>query len=265
VTVGGALYIAVAAARDVLRLFRWAMWEGPVTWLDLKESVVAVPLVWVYQVENVIELGVLFAAVVALWGVLWWLIQPIRVVHSSQVRSGRMASGLPEVVDVFDDKQVARVAAAFNDDVVGRVLRSLAVWRPHHRITNEAELQSSLWLHFAESGFSVAREVWMGRAGRVDLVLDESVAVELKFGALRANERNRVMGQSTTYANYWSGRGPILVVCVDAPESRIREVSLNAESWNRTLAERNAGDLPAPILVVKQLGTTAGNRPGRGS
>jgi hypothetical protein len=252
---GAATYIGLAATRDVLRIFRYTMWEGPVKWLGLEETGFAAPFVWLYKAENMIELGVFVAAVGALLGVLTWVLQAPRPPQASQIRSARIASSLPHLVDVQDGAAIGRVASSFHGDLVGRVMRSLGEWRAETPIESEADLHSRLRMHFISQGFAVASEVWVGRIGRVDLVLDDAVAVELKFGALRANERNRVMGQSAMYAGLWTGRGPVLIVCVDAPEARLAEVSQSAVTWNRALPDKEQdGELPAPIIVMTRVG-----------
>jgi hypothetical protein len=257
-TLGGVSYIALAALRDVLRIFRFATWKGPISWFDLENTAIATPLVWVYNVENVVEVAIVLSATAALCGVVAWVSRPVRPVQGSQIRTARMASSLPPVVDVQDEATISRVAGSFHGDMVGRVMRSLGQWQAESPIEDEADLHRRLRYHFISAGFTVGSEVWMGRVGRVDLVLDETVAVELKFGALRATERNRVMGQSTTYANYWTGRGPIIVVCVDAPEARLTEVSQSVIAWNRALSDKeHNGSLPAPIIVLHQVGSSA--------
>ena len=96
-------------------------------------------------------------------------------------------------------------------------------------------------------------EVQIGDRNRVDLVLNAVVAIELKFGKLKANERNRVLGQSVTYAQRWYGRGPLLVICFGAPADRVSHVTDQARRWNKDLGGDSA-DLPAPILVISQTG-----------
>lgn len=256
VTAGAVTYVALAATRDVLRLFRFVMWEGPISWFGLDDTFVATPLLWVYQLENLFEFGILLSALAAVIGVTVWALQPPRIVQTSQVLSARMASTLPHVVDVRDSAAINKVSSLFHGDVVGRTLRSLSDWRSDELISDEAELHRKLRYHFASQGFSVGSEVWIGKVGRVDLVLDDVVVIELKYGRLRANERNRVMGQSTTYANNWTGRGPVIVVCVNTPEERLHEVSQSVVAWNRSLPDKEhlKEGLPAPIIVMNQVG-----------
>lgn len=254
-TAGGALYVMLCATRDVLRILRFVLWEGPVTWLDAKETVLAAPLVWLYKVENIIELAVLIGALGALLGLLVWFFQPVAPVRTCQIRSARIASSLPAVLDVRDPAARDRVAGAFQGDTLGRLLLALGDWQPVSPPANEADLQHQLLFFLLGQGFTMDKEYAI-EGQRIDLVVDETIAIELKLGALRANERNRVMGQSATYAGLWVGRGPVLIVCVNAPAARLHEVSESASTWNRALADKDQGDgaLPAPILVLSQVG-----------
>ena len=251
-----AAYIGMVTLRDTLRICRFIFWEGPISWFGLEKTFLAVPFGWMYSFENVLELFSVGAVGLAVLGVAAWVSKKPRPVQPSNVMSARVASGLPSVINVHDVGSRNQVASAFHGDLLRRALASMAEWRGDLSIVDEGDLQRRLKRHLADAGFSVASEVWIDGRNRVDLTLDDALAIELKFGRLRANERNRVMGQSTTYAKNWAGRGPVLIVCVGAPDERLDEVSESVSAWNRTLPEKETAGmaLPAPILVLQQVG-----------
>jgi hypothetical protein len=51
-------------------------------------------------------------------------------------------------------------------------------WKAPADLVSESELQRSLAGHLGSQGFAVRAEAWVGRRNRVDLVVDEAIAVE---------------------------------------------------------------------------------------
>lgn len=255
-TVAGVAYVGLVTLRDVARIFRFLMWEGPISWFGLKDTFIATPLVWLYEFENILELSTLVAAVLGLGALVIWLMAPVRPGQNSQVLTGRTASSLTRTVDVTDRSAVDRVARAFHGDLVARVLRALGEWKPSAELGSEADVQRSLSAHLGGQGFDVRTEAWISGRDRADIVIDEAIVLELKFGKLGENAFKRLDGQVRQYAGLWAGRGPLMVVCIGTAEDRLREVARSAASWNRQLADVEADDngLPAPILVLEQVG-----------
>lgn len=255
-TVAGASYVAMVTLRDVARIFRFLMWEGPISWFGLEDTFVATPLVWLYEFENILELSTLVTAVLGLCALAFWLMAPVRPTQNSQVLTGRTASSLTRTIDVTDRAAVDRVARAFHGDLVVRVLRALGEWKASAELGSEADLQRSLAAHLGGQGFGVRTEAWIGARSRADIVIDEAVVLELKFGKIGQSGIQRLDGQVRQYAGLWPGRGPLMVVCVGIPDDRLREWARSAASWNRQLADVEADDngLPAPILVLEQVG-----------
>ncbi len=189
-------------------------------------------------------------------GILVWLLGSPAPREPATARNVRALASATTVIPVSDPSARDAAGNLFYGETLHRCLQSLATWVPSEPPSNEKDLQLALYEHLREAGFTVGFEQQLGGRNRVDLTLDDTVAIELKFGRLRANERNRVIGQSTVYAARWLGRGPLLVVCVGAPSDKVAEVARSATVWNRQLAEHvgEANQLPAAVLVLTEVG-----------
>jgi hypothetical protein len=256
---GFATYATAITLRDVSRLTRWAAWEGPLAWFGLQESPLAAPFVMMYSVENALEVVSLLTALLLTIALVFWVLGRPVPPRTATIRSLRAFNATPPRVEVQSQDARSDLADHFNGDSVRRCLDCLAAWQPEELPNSEKNLQLALYEHLRAAGFQVGFEEQLGDRNRIDLTLDGTIAVELKLGSLRANERNRVIGQSTVYAARWQGRGPLFVVCVGTPTERLDEISKAAHRWNQHLAKHDAepDQLQAPVVIVEQVGVAS--------
>ena len=117
---------------------------------------------------------------------------------------------LPFVIDTFDpDGNGAPVELQV-------LLHHIARWKPRHQ-DSEAAYEASLkrFLQRELPGAKVERQQSLqtsdGRmVGKVDLVVDDVLAIELKR-LLRSSEADRAVGQVWKYAEAWT-RGPVMLL-----------------------------------------------------
>lgn len=138
--------------------------------------------------------------------------------HLSRLRrTFTQTDGVPAVFDVW--KLPEGTSGVVADPEFQRLLQVLRTWRPReHRL--EAAYEASLMRHLRKyfTRVEIDNQVPLRtpdgqRAGRVDIVLDNTVAVELKR-ALTSTEADRALGQVWKYLEGWS-RGPVvLLLCV---------------------------------------------------
>lgn len=254
--VGFAVYTLTLTMRDVFRVVRWAAWQGPLAVLGLQETFLASPFEWMYSFENILELISLSAICLAVVGLIGWVMSRQVPREPARWKNLRALSAVQPIVRVQMPELIRDTANQFHGDVVHRCLETLADWKPSGPLTSEKGVQLELYEYFRQAGFVVGFEEQIGGRNRVDLTLNSAIAIELKFGRLGANERNRAKGQVETYAQRWLGRGPLLLVCVGASEDKIADVARTVAIWNCHVSD-HAGSpetLPAPILVVTQVG-----------
>lgn len=253
---GLSLYTVAATIRDGSRLFRWVVWQGFIEPIGLEKTFIAKPFEWLYYMENLLEMGTLLTLGLSALGLLWWFFSSTIPTIPATLRNVRSVATMPSVLKIGDENARASVAMMFQGEVVRKGLDALATWSPETELNSEKELQASLFKYLLDAGFTVGFEEQLGGRNRVDLTLDGTIAIELKFGALKANERNRAIGQAKVYAERWKGRGPLLVVCVGASGERLTEVVQSVSAWNKQLAEHSGAmtELAAPILFIAQVG-----------
>ncbi len=97
----------------------------------------------------------------------------------------------------------------------------------------------------------VQKERWLAGSSavrrRVDMIVDECVAIELKYMIHKkgAGERDRVHEQIIDYARVWQSSGPVLLFLAGTPRGHATRFGEIAQDWNARLS----GDR-APIVVV---------------
>lgn len=100
------------------------------------------------------------------------------------------------------------------------IIASLAAWKPR-KFPNEAGYATDLRRHLVRSlRVDVEREVVLQNTsrkivGRVDIVVDKQVALELKCN-LQGTQADRAVGQVLKYVEHWQ-TGPVLLVVCEAP------------------------------------------------
>lgn len=131
---------------------------------------------------------------------------------------------LPHALDLVGTNARDREALhAIQDPVLKKIVAELPHWRPR-KTTYEAEYQAALarFLRRRLRGHAINEQFPLQdfdrsarpRRRRVDIVIDDTIAIEIKPRIDRAGDIQRAVGQVREYAEMWQGRGPmILLVC----------------------------------------------------
>lgn len=129
----------------------------------------------------------------------------------------RSTQGVPFVLDAFAGT-VHGVPAE-----LGILLDHLSRWRPR-QLDSEAAYEASLkrFLQRELPGTKVERQHWLQgadgrRVGKLDLVVDDVLAIELKR-LLRSSEADRAVGQIWKYAEAWTQGPVLLLLCETRPD-----------------------------------------------
>lgn len=121
----------------------------------------------------------------------------------------------PFIVDVWEaNRDIGRVPEQLRPFVT-----TLARWQPRARRT-EGEYEASLerFLLKALPGTRISRQVDLATPngtpmGRVDMIIDKTLAIELKLKLRLATEIDRAVGQVSKYAAAWTSGPIVLLVC----------------------------------------------------
>ena len=208
-------------------------------------------LEWVYRREaNVLALVVYLSLPTALAAAVVFLRRPTRAVGGGPLALQQ----LPQVLERSDPHAPEEVLAAYGGatgELCQRVLRALNQWRPDRRVKDEDGCRDDLVFFLCRCGFQVAAERWIrssteGRR-RVDLVIEDQVAIELKYDLHNkgAAERDRVFGQVQTYAHIWGAQGPVLLFLARTPRASAGRIGEASSHFNAALKPA-----VAPILVL---------------
>lgn len=94
---------------------------------------------------------------------------------------------------------------------MGAVCRAIEGWIPED-LSSESVVESSLALHLSQriNGAEIRRQFAYDRI-RADLLIEETVAIEIKLNLRSTNEFQRLIGQLETYAR-WGKRTIVLLV-----------------------------------------------------
>lgn len=172
------------------------------------------------------------------------------------VRSFRSEHPLVHVADV---RRRAAVADNFHGDLVRLVLDELATWTPPATAQSEADVHDDLLRHLCEARFTVASERWLPGPRRVDLVVNDVIAIEVKWMAQRVTEIDRARSQVREYAKVWTARGPVLLVAVGVDPDHLTPIVDDVVAWNASFTEPTA-----PVLILPRTvspGLRSGTRP----
>ena len=160
---------------------------------------------------------------------------------------------LPAALDLVGTKARDRDAAnAIEDPVLRKIVEALPHWRPK-RSRYEAEYQAALgrFLRRRLRGHAVAEQFPLKdfdqnahlRRRRVDIVVDETIAIEIKPRISRSADIHRTIGQVREYSEMWGGRGPVLLLVCETPSDFESTFAV------RQLAIRD-GEMSATTMVV---------------
>ncbi len=197
----------------------------------------------------------------AMLGLLAWLTgwsklrqQPItRSLHPTEQERAQILTAvgaLPSTIDCNDTDNVQRLARHAGHPVLVELLQLLATWKPHQR-DYEDQYQASLhrFIRKRMPGSNPQRERPIGSrgegtAGRADIIVAESVLIEMKRG-VNTSTAQKAVGQIKMYMRGWS-QGPIILLLCDA-------ASENAERYLRREIEdlRAKGSSVVLVLAVR--------------
>lgn len=137
-----------------------------------------------------------------------------------------VASALPAVIDCSDRARTLELAGRIGHPVMKALLEVLVTWQPRGA-ENEADYQASLFrkLRREMPGANPERERPIGdRAqgtnGRADLVVSDSVLIEMKKG-LTTTTAQRALGQIQMYLRAWD-RGPVMLLVCEADAATVQ-------------------------------------------
>ncbi|MCK9462370.1 MAG: hypothetical protein M0R80_22320 [Proteobacteria bacterium] len=159
-----------------------------------------------------------FAAFVLLGSILARVLRSIFSFFGPRLRvSVRDTGALAPVLDCVRDTEGARARArASGNQGIEELVEALCEWNPR-RQDSEAGYQRSLARHLARNvSMEVSLEYthrYEDKHCRFDILLGESVVVEMKYDLERAGDRDRAAGQVRRYAYAWKNGPILLVVC----------------------------------------------------
>jgi len=181
--------------------------------------------------ESIHRLLLLFGVVTLGTGIFFWLVgwwlrgkrSDGRALYPDAAGREKLmaaAAALPAVIDCADASEVRALAKKAEHPLLRELLDALASWRPA-RMSYEDEYQASLhrFLRRRMPETKPVRERPVGTraegtAGRADIVLSDTVMIEMKRG-LSTSTAQRALGQIYMYLRAWK-QGPIFLVLCEA-------------------------------------------------
>jgi hypothetical protein len=163
-------------------------------------------------------------------------------------------STVPETLTAADQRAIETASPAVAEQVAARFIRNpdlrrvvvqLAHWRTRKNNSEEV-YENSFRRHARSHGYrdtlsKKERIKWrVGDGGEriaiPDLILDDTVLVELKAGLSKSGEMDRALGQMLRYLLAWKKRGPaVLAICgATTPETRWLVLS-HVNTWRKQL------------------------------
>lgn len=253
---GAALCVVLMALRGSTGLLRWLAWKA----MNLFEShlargsIFATPrrfLEQVFQLEIGVHKAVCALSVpVALCAAVAFLRRPAGSRHPSTLRMVDSLDGVDPLVARRDNGSHRRIIDAFQGDFMQRLLSALARWEPGRDVRSENRCRDDIAFFLRQQGYQVAVERWIERNGerrRVDLVVDECAAIELKYELhdKGTGEQDRAQTQVQRYAEIWGDAGPVVLFLAGTPREDAVGFGTTMEKWNAELDGEKA-----PILVL---------------
>jgi hypothetical protein len=146
--------------------------------------------------------------------------QSLRPTALGQTEILSAIGALPSTIDCNDTESVQRLARHAGHPVLTELLQLLATWKPRQR-DYEDEYQASLhrFIRQRMPGSNPQRERPIGNrqdgsAGRADIIVAESVLIEMKRGVTTSTAQ-KALGQVKMYMRAWN-HGPIILLLCDA-------------------------------------------------
>ncbi|HRI71003.1 MAG TPA: hypothetical protein PK156_42520, partial [Polyangium sp.] len=140
------------------------------------------------------------------------------------------AKEMPLMIDCADKNKARELAARTKDPVLKAVIEVLVSWQPRGA-ESEADYQASLHRKLRRDlpGANPERERPIGaratgNRGRADLVVSDSVLIEMKKG-LTTSSAQRALGQIQMYLSAWD-RGPVMLVMCEVDPAMAQQFLL---------------------------------------
>lgn len=246
---GFLVFGALQTVRAVLSFGRWVLWETVVSWFSLEHTFVGAGLEAVYVFEGLLALlaaAMLSGVVLTLAG--WALRNPKAPrVAEGRVREVRLLRAGEPLLVAGEDAGASGLAEAFHGELVARLLRDLDAWAPPADAQFESDIRDHLAAHLIDRDYGVAIEYSLRAVRRrIDLVIDDCVAIEIKWELRFTGEKDRARTQVVDYARAWSERGPVIALVVATERPHVELLAAEARRWNGEFEPEKT----APLLVV---------------
>lgn len=252
---GAGVCITLMALRGACGLVRWTLWKG----MRLVEEISGLgqmttmrsALTWVHVQEQAVLKWVVLASIpLSLFAAWAFLRKPPRGAGQAALRDLSALAGIDPVLDRRNHDRHSGVGAAFNGDLVARVLRDIGTWEPARDVCDEQTCRDDLAFFLRERGHQVGIERWIEQDGerrRVDILLADSIAIEMKYALHEkgTGERDRARAQVECYARLWAATGPVFLLLAATPSSTAERFSEFASHWNANLNATRA-----PVLII---------------
>lgn len=253
---GMGLCVSILALRGAVGLVRWCIWKL------INQIEALVPSLQIWALPRAALEGVWDAEQAALKLAVWvsipvtvlagwaFLRKQLRNKHPAALRDHRALAGIDPILERRDIRRHESISAAFHGDLVGRLLQDLAQWTPSRAVRDEQSCRDDIAFFLRERQYEVAMERWIegkDERRRVDLLIDHSIPIELKY-ALHdkgAGERDRARSQVECYARMWGSAGPVLFFLAATPRTSAERYSEVVLRWNAAL-----DGAKAPIVVL---------------
>ncbi len=122
------------------------------------------------------------------------------------------------VLNSKKEKQMQAVVANNKSTLFNGFVNAMQSWNPG-KCRYEYEFQDKLYRHLKNS--LPESEIEMeypigdtehGNKGRADIVIDDTILIEMKRGGIGAGEIDRAKGQILKYSEVWRNRGPVILL-----------------------------------------------------
>jgi hypothetical protein len=252
---GAGLCVTFMALRGACGLLRWLLWKGMRFVEDIfgtgEITTMRRALTWAYRQEQfVLKWVVLLSIPLALLAAWAFLRKSAPGDRPTALRDLRSLAGIDPLLERTEHDKHHHVYAAFHGDLVTRVLRDLAQWSSAEEVCDETSCRDDIAFFLRERGYEVGIERWIEKDGerrRVDLLIEESIAIEMKYALHEkgAGERDRARSQIERYAQMWGQAGPVLLFLASTPRTGAERFSDFAAHWNAHLDGSQA-----PVVVI---------------
>lgn len=252
---GAGLCVTLMALRGACGLMRWLLWKA----MRLVEdsfgtgelTSIRRALTWVYREEQWLLKWVVLASIpLALLAAWAFLRKAATSDRPAALRDLRALAGIDPLLERREHAQHQEVYSAFHGDLVTRVLRDLSQWKSSTEVYDEQSCRDEIAFFLRERGYDIGIERWIEKSGerrRVDLLVEDSIAIEMKYALHEkgAGERDRARSQVERYAQMWGETGPVLLLLAATPRSGAERFGDFASHWNAHLDPSRA-----PVVII---------------